>query len=88
MEMVQKAVAANPRSGAMIDSLGYHRLLHQRTKALRESGKASYRICVHCKRYDDPANLQISPKPGGHVRHRECQQAYYQKWKTARCVNT
>ena len=54
----------------------YHRLLHQRTKALNASGRASWRRCRFCKQYDDPTNLYISGKNGHTVNHRECFNRY------------
>jgi hypothetical protein len=37
----------------------YHSLLHIRTKALKESGNANFRRCMHCKSYDDTANMRM-----------------------------
>lgn len=37
----------------------YHRLLHQRTRALEACGHASWRKCCFCGKYDDPENMTI-----------------------------
>lgn len=54
----------------------YHKLLHQRQRALEACGYAGWLKCVQCKIYDDPANMYVLPaKLGGHQRrafHREC----------------
>ena len=38
----------------------YHRLLHDRTRALRTCGHADWRKCCFCKQYDNPKNLVFS----------------------------
>jgi hypothetical protein len=47
----------------------YHALLHQRTRALRACGHASWRKCNYCKEYDKPENLYIRCKA---IFHRAC----------------
>lgn len=47
----------------------YHNLLHMRMRAVSAGFPAHYRMCIFCKGYDDPANLNMwrnSP------RHNEC----------------
>ena len=39
----------------------YHRMLHQRTNALKNCGHAGWRKCQYCKTYDSIENLYISP---------------------------
>lgn len=51
----------------------YHRLLHQRTRALRACGHANWRKCKYCKQYDNSENLYIG---NGTVYHRECRNKY------------
>ena len=46
----------------------YHLLLHQRMRALKASGHASWRKCWICKTYDDPINLFV----GNNVYHKSC----------------
>ncbi len=49
----------------------YHALLHQRLRALRACGDASWRKCRYCKKYDDPRALYV-PGKGGTAWHRRC----------------
>jgi HNH endonuclease len=49
----------------------YHSLLHRRQKALEACGNANRRRCNYCYRYDDPANLYVSPDEK-HAHHRRC----------------
>lgn len=56
----------------------YHKLLHIRSRALRESGNANWRKCWVCKRYDDPRNLRINK---AHVYHQECNKLRQRKQK-------
>lgn len=53
----------------------YHKLLHQRERALRETGHANWLRCSLCKTYDDPARITISPNQK-HGRHRKCMREY------------
>jgi hypothetical protein len=62
--------------------IAYHKLLHIRTEALKESGHADYRKCLFCKKYDSPENLvNISGKQNRNFGHIECRhkanQTYY-----------
>jgi len=59
----------------------YHQLLHQRERAYRACGHASWRKCWVCKKYDNPANLYIS---GSHAHHRECHSAYCSDYRQKR----
>jgi len=47
----------------------YHKLLHQRMRAYKACGHASWRKCWVCKNYDDPENLKIYKKS---VAHHDC----------------
>lgn len=56
----------------------YHRLLHQRQRALDAGGCAEWRKCPYCGQYDDPSNLiPISKKQ---VAHKECKKSYQRAW--------
>lgn len=55
------------------ESIGYHKILHRRTKALAECGHASWRQCVFCGEYDDPANMAVQP---GKAYHRACRNEF------------
>lgn len=48
----------------------YHKLLHQRTRALESCGHANWRKCYICKKYDDSANLHLFG--GCKAYHRSC----------------
>lgn len=53
----------------------YHRLLHQRQKALSDCGNPNYRHCQICKKYDAPINMYCNNDT--HVRyHQECMNLY------------
>jgi len=56
----------------------YHKLIHKRTAAYRACGHASWLKCSFCKKYDDPANLYLSPNQAMHI-HRECSRKYEQE---------
>jgi hypothetical protein len=57
------------------ESAAYHRLLHRRKRALAACGRAAWRLCNFCHRYDDQKNLYISTN--GHlIIHALCQRAY------------
>jgi hypothetical protein len=47
----------------------YHKLLHIRTSALKESGNANNRKCKICKEWDSTENLYIN---GWTIYHRKC----------------
>lgn len=55
----------------------YHCLIHLRTRALKESNHPNYRQCYHCREWDDPENLYISPR--NIVWHRRCSNKYRKK---------
>lgn len=51
----------------------YHRLLHNRTKALEACGNASYRQCQFCRTWDDPKNMtRKEPRYDTGYRHPPC----------------
>ena len=56
----------------------YHLLLHQRTRAWRSCGHASWRKCVFCKIWSDPptTNMYVPTKAGRPAYHRECKNLY------------
>lgn len=59
----------NENSNLVVCSIGYHKLIHQRTDAYNACGNANWRKCKYCKKYDDPKNLYINGTSGY---HREC----------------
>lgn len=55
------------RNLVLCESQGYHNLIHQRSRALRECGHADWLRCTICHRHGPPADF-----PPGRPRHREC----------------
>lgn len=53
----------------------YHKLLHRRKNALIATGNKYTRQCTHCKRWENPGDLYISPNDML-VYHKECQNKY------------
>lgn len=60
----------------------YHQLLHKRERAFDACGNADYLKCPHCKQWDSPTNMYVSPN-GATQEHRYCgneyRKAYYKK---------
>jgi len=66
--------ANNSRGNLVLcEDRAYHKLLHQRRRALDASGDPEWRKCRFCKQYDAPENLYIHPR---FVGHRECAREY------------
>lgn len=59
----------------------YHKLLHQRTRALLACGHADWRKCNVCKQYDASENMYVS---GDVAHHRYCKMIYYRRLKLRR----
>lgn len=55
------------------ENQGYHQLIHQRERAYKACGNASWRKCKRCKEYDEPENLCFD---GTSVYHLECSKLY------------
>lgn len=58
------------------ENQAYHLLLHQRMRALKACGHASWRKCFFCKQYDKPENLYIK---GQNAHHKKCISQYRKK---------
>lgn len=56
----------------------YHLMLHNREKALKACGHATWRKCVRCHQYEDPVNLSID-KANKSARHKACENLYQRK---------
>jgi len=56
----------------------YHKLLHERIRALIACGYASWFKCRFCKQYDNPINLHLI-RNGNAGYHSECQSKYDHK---------
>lgn len=57
----------------------YHKLLHRRTRALKACGHASWRQCVHCKKYGSPEEMISVSKNSYSVLHPSCRPEYLKK---------
>lgn len=62
------------------ENRSYHRLLHQRMRALLACGHADWRKCSFCGCYDDPSLMYI-PKGRGTIEHRTCGLEYRRQRK-------
>lgn len=62
-----------PGNLVICEDAGYHQLLEQRTRALRECGNASFRFCRFCQQWDDPANDMYTNSRMAY--HRSCRSA-------------
>ena len=55
----------------------YHRLLHRRTLALKESGNADWLKCTYCKTYDSPEEVKTTNRNNGNkYYHKSCHAKY------------
>jgi hypothetical protein len=64
----------------------YHKLLHRRTKALDACGHADWLMCWACRKYDDPANLNVTYPKSGSIRcsHAACAAERTRAWRAAK----
>lgn len=65
----------NPRNLVVCPDDSYHKLLHMRIRAKEVCGHAGWYKCRHCKKWDAPENLYVSPK-WKYANHRKCQAEY------------
>jgi hypothetical protein len=56
----------NPANLVICQNRGYHKLLHRRMKALKETGHANWVQCRFCKIYEPPEEM------AGRWWHRHC----------------
>ena len=54
----------------------YHKLLHQRMRALKHSGDVHWRKCKYCHKYDTPDNLTVPTVPRSSAYHKSCATNY------------
>ena len=71
----------NAHSLVVCENQTYHQLLHQRTRALKACGNASWRKCWICKGWDRTENLRTR---GNKVVHSQCRKDYDRKLKDNR----
>lgn len=56
----------------------YHRLIHRRMRAMKESGNPNFRRCHLCGKWDDPSNL-IGTSANKTTPHKHCFNAYQRR---------
>ena len=83
LKSVVHHVDSNPSNNStsnlvICENNNYHKLLHQRTRALQACGNAHWRKCRVCKKYDDP---EIMYKERTSYRHHSCH------WVKKICLN-
>jgi hypothetical protein len=64
----------DPSNLVVCPSQTYHTLLHLRQDAFTECGHYDWRKCTYCKKYDEPANMQVSKR--GEAFHLACVNKY------------
>jgi len=66
---------SNNRNNNLVicESKKYHAILHSRMRAFKACGHAHWRVCNHCKKWDDPRNMYTTYKT---AHHRECENKY------------
>ena len=62
----------------------YHRLLHDRQRAIKECGHANWRKCCRCKKWDSPDKLIINK---GQAYHQGCNTIHQRKIREQRNGN-
>jgi hypothetical protein len=60
----------DPTNLFICENHAYHMLLHRLMRSFDACGHASWRKCVHCKKWDAPENLKITKE--SHVFHQTC----------------
>lgn len=75
-----------PENLVVCQDRSYHQLLHARQRAFDECGHASWRKCIHCKQYDDPANMSggAKGKALNAFYHKPCAARYVRERKAIR----
>jgi len=73
---------ANNKNNNLVicESRNYHRLLHVRTKALKESGDANNMKCKYCKKWDTLKNLIQQDKKRINYSHEQCTTNYRKEY--------
>lgn len=67
-----------PRNLVVCENQDLHGLLHQRGEAHRACGRAQWRKCKFCRRWDDPAGMYVNRRT---AYHRACA-AEYERTRT------
>src|SRR5882672_9646293 len=66
----------DPKNLVVCPDSAYHKLLHQRQRALDACGHADWLKCQRCLQYDDPKNMYLFPRKNW-GKHRECENKYH-----------
>jgi hypothetical protein len=75
----------DPSNLVICQDLAYHNLLHQRMRAIKACGHATWLKCSFCHQYDDPVNLRhYENVKGSH--HASCKRKYDREDYPARYV--
>lgn len=78
---VDECVTNNSNANLVIcEDSHYHKLLHQRRRALLACGHADWRKCTYCKKYDTPENLKI----GTVTCHKACRDSHNKEYAPRR----
>lgn len=68
----------HPSNLVVCESHAYHLLLHARAKALTACGNPSWRRCLYCKGWDNPACLQFNAS-NRHYFHKTCNATWHRE---------
>lgn len=72
-----------PSNLVVCPNSAYHRLLHQRQRALDACGNANWRVCCRCGNHDAPENLNFSGKQAYHA---ECNRLHVAAFKAKKAM--
>lgn len=64
----------------------YHQLLHQRARAMKETGNPNSRICTFCKLWGITGESDLVARGSGKAYHRACNAAYEKRRKERRSL--
>lgn len=66
----------SPANLVVCPSGAYHRLIHQRQRALDACGNPNWRKCAYCGNYDEAKEMQGRRDGMGSICHRACSLSY------------
>ena len=70
----------SPSNLVICEDASYHKILHDRTKALLEYGHAEWKRCYLCNLYDDTRNMSPHDKKGFY--HKNCMALHARMYRT------
>jgi hypothetical protein len=71
----------NENQLVICEDAAYHNLIHQRQRAYKACGHASWRKCWICKEYDNPQNLNSAAPRHDTFYHKSCKRIIDRKYK-------